>query len=48
MAEFLKRQLPSKKWDHPFLNTEFVGVISEFMWILIIITLLALIGTLLM
>ena len=44
MVEFLKRKF-HKESDYSFLETEVIDVISEWMWILIIITLLALIVT---
>jgi hypothetical protein len=44
MLGFLKRKF-HKESNYSFLETEVVDVISEWMWILIIITLLALIVT---
>gem|GEM_PF-3234206 len=46
MHNFLKERKPLKKSNSSFFGTEVVEVISEWMWVLIIITLLALTATL--
>lgn len=46
MPEVLKRRKLLKKSNYSFFETEVVEVISEWMWVLIIITLLALTATL--
>jgi hypothetical protein len=45
MPEVLKRRKSLKKPNNSFFETEVVEVISEWMWVLIIITLLALTAT---
>ncbi|MGE5444041.1 MAG: hypothetical protein ACM3SR_05475 [Ignavibacteriales bacterium] len=46
MRKFLEGRKSLKKSNYSFFETEVVEVISEWMWVLIIITLLALTATL--